>query len=142
IASGRIELDHAWQAIDVSTIGLLLGLMFVSAQLRLGGFYAAFTRRLAAVNASPPMLLAIVIGAAGLLSAVLTNDIICLAMTPVLAEGCSKRKLNPVPFLLALACAANVGSAGTLIGNPQNILIGQALKLSFATYLLQAGIPA
>lgn len=142
VAFQKVELPDAWQAIDVATIGLLLGLMFVSAQLRLGGFYAAFTRRLAAVDAAPQTLLALVIGAAGLLSAVLTNDIVCLAMAPVLAEGCAKRKLDPVPFILALACAANVGSAATLIGNPQNILIGQALKLSFSTYLLQAAVPA
>lgn len=142
VAFQKVELPEAWQAIDVATIGLLLGLMFVSAQLRLGGFYAAFTRRLAAVEASPQMLLALVVGAVGLLSAVLTNDIVCLAMAPVLAEGCAKRKLDPIPYLLALACAANVGSAATLIGNPQNILIGQALKLSFSTYLLQAGVPA
>ena len=71
----------------------------------------------------------------------LTNDIVCLAMTPVLVEGCARRKLDPLPFLLALACASNVGSAATLIGNPQNILIGQALHLSFTGYLLDAGVP-
>jgi Na+/H+ antiporter NhaD/arsenite permease-like protein len=60
----------------------------------------------------------------------------------VLVEGCARRKLDPLPFLLALACAANVGSAATLIGNPQNILIGQALRLSFRSYLFDAGIPA
>jgi Na+/H+ antiporter NhaD/arsenite permease-like protein len=63
-------------------------------------------------------------------------------MAPVLAEGCARRGLDPKPFLLALALAANVGSAATLIGNPQNMLIGQALQLSFAGYLLDAGIPA
>jgi len=47
-----------------------------------------------------------------------------------------------VPYLLAIACAANVGSAATLIGNPQNILIGQALRLSFSGYLIMAGIPS
>ena len=63
-------------------------------------------------------------------------------MAPVLLEGCARRRLDPVPFLLALACAANVGSAATLIGNPQNMLIGQTLHLSFARYLLDAGLPA
>jgi Na+/H+ antiporter NhaD/arsenite permease-like protein len=59
-----------------------------------------------------------------------------------LAEGFARRKLDPVPFLLALACAANVGSAATLIGNPQNMLIGQVLNLRFDTFLLQAAVPA
>jgi hypothetical protein len=66
-----------------------------------------------------------VIALAAALSAVLANDVVCLAVTPVLAVGCLRRGLRPEPYLLALACAANVGSAATLIGNPQNMLIGQ-----------------
>jgi Na+/H+ antiporter NhaD/arsenite permease-like protein len=63
-------------------------------------------------------------------------------MAPVVVEVCARRRLDPVPFLLALACAANVGSAATLIGNPQNMLIGQSLGLGFAGYLLDGGVPA
>ena len=70
-----------------------------------------------------------------------SNDIVCLAMAPVLVDACLRAALDPVPFLLALACAANVGSAATLIGNPQNMLIGQALQLSFAR-LPRAGAAA
>ncbi len=138
IALGTVAPLEAWQAIDVPTIGLLFGLMIVSAQFRLGGFYTRFTHRLSELPVTPAALLAVVVAAAGLLSAVLCNDIVCLAMAPVLVEGCARRRLDPVPFLLALACAANVGSAATLIGNPQNMLIGQVLDLSFAGYLLQA----
>jgi Na+/H+ antiporter NhaD/arsenite permease-like protein len=90
----------------------------VSAQFRLAGFYTHVSRRLVAADVSPPRLLALVVGLAGLLSAVLTNDIVCLAMAPVLVEGCARRGLDPLPFLLALACASNVGSAATLIGKP------------------------
>lgn len=142
IADGSTTMAQAWAAIDVSTIALLLGLMVVSAQFRLGGFYTALTRRLGERELTPQALLALVILAAGLLSALLANDIVCLAMAPVLIETCARRRLDPVPFLLALACAANVGSAGTLIGNPQNMLIGQTLRLSFARYLLDGGLPA
>lgn len=141
LAAGRIDPQNAWQAVDVPTIALLLGLMVVSAQFRLGGFYAHLTRRLGATELSPDLFLAFLIGGAGLLSALLANDIVCLAVTPVLIEGCARRGFNPVPFLLALACAANTGSAATLIGNPQNMLIGQTLNLSFAGYLLDAFVP-
>ncbi len=79
---------------------------------------------------------------AGVLSALLANDIVCLAVAPLLVEGCARRGLAPLPFLLALACAANVGSAATLIGNPQNMLIGQTLRLSFAGFLADALVPA
>lgn len=142
LVTERVTPHDAWEAIDVSTICLLLGLMVVSSQLRLGGFYSAVTQRIAAIDVSPRALLALVIASMAALSAVLTNDVICLAVTPVLIEGCAHRKLNPVPYLLALACAANVGSAATLIGNPQNMLIGQALQLSFPHYLLDAAIPS
>ena len=73
-----------------------------------------------------------------MLSAVLANDIVCLAMAPIVIASCAGRRLDPLPFLLALAAAANVGSAATLIGNPQNMLIGQVLRLSFTGYLLDA----
>jgi Na+/H+ antiporter NhaD/arsenite permease-like protein len=142
VATGRVTPADAWDAVDVTTIALLLGLMVVSAQFRLGGFYGTATARLAAWDAGPERLLAALVGLAGALSALLANDIVCLAMAPVLAAGCARRGLNPVPFLLALAAAANVGSAATLIGNPQNMLVGQALHLSFAGYLLDAAVPA
>lgn len=142
LAFGKVGAEEAWRSVDVSTIALLFGLMVVSAQFRLGGFYARLTRRLAAADGSPEALIGALVAVSGVLSALLANDIVCLAMTPVLVEGCMRRRLDPLPFLLALACAANVGSAATLIGNPQNMLIGQTLKLSFARYLWQAGVPS
>ncbi|HPS79710.1 MAG TPA: SLC13 family permease [Thermoanaerobaculaceae bacterium] len=142
LGTEQVTPAGAWKSIDVPTIGLLFGLMVVSAQFRLGGFYAEVTRRVVAVEVAPRTLLALVIGVSGLLSAILANDIVCLAVTPLLVEGCARKELNPKPFLLGLACAANVGSAATLIGNPQNMLIGQRLSLSFAGYLLDGGVPA
>jgi len=142
LATGRLGLEQAWRAVDVSTIALLLGLMVVSAQFRLGGFYTRLVRGIASANLAPGTLLALLVAVAGLLSALLANDVVCLAMAPVLVEGCTRRRLNPAPFLLGLACAANVGSAATLIGNPQNMLIGQQLSLSFSAYLVDAGVPS
>jgi len=142
VALGAVPVSGAWTAVDAPTLLLLFGLMIVSAQLRLGGFYGAITRRLGVTQTSPERLLAIFIVVAGLLSAFLANDIVCLAMAPVLASVCWRRGLDPVPFLISLACAANVGSAATLIGNPQNILIGQHLHLSFGGYLADGVVPA
>lgn len=142
VAVGGTPLDRAWAAVDMPTLYLLFGMMVISAQFRLAGFYTHVTRILVGASVSPSALLALVIGLAGVLSAVLTNDIVCLAMSPVLVLGCAQRRLDPVPFLLGLACASNVGSAATLIGNPQNILIGQALQLRFGQFLLDAGVPA
>ena len=142
IAAGRLTPAQAWDSVDVPTLALLFALMVISAQFRLGGFYARLTRSIAGAEASPAALLGLLVAVAGGLSALLANDIVCLAMAPVLVEGCTRRRLDPVPFLLGLACAANVGSAATLIGNPQNMLVGQTLGLSFSGYLLDGGVPA
>lgn len=140
-AFGRIGTDDLPAAVDVSTIALLFALMVVSSQFRLAGAYSYLVRRVGRLDVSPTMLLGLVIGVVALLSAVLVNDIVCLAATPVVIEACANRRLNPVPFLLAVACASNIGSAATLIGNPQNILIGQVLDLSFSGYLLESVVP-
>jgi len=113
----------------------------ISAQMRLGGFYTRVTLELVGLRVSPPALLGLVIAMIGTLSAVFSNDVICLAIAPVLADACLARRLDPVPYLLGLACAANVGSAATLIGNPQNMLVGQTLELSFSGYFLEAIVP-
>jgi Na+/H+ antiporter NhaD/arsenite permease-like protein len=138
IGLGVMTTVQAAQAVDLPTILLLFSFMVVSAQMRLGGFYTAVTRRVAAWQLGRNALLAALIAVAGTLSAIFSNDIVCLAMTPVVARLCLQRQLNPVPFLVGLACAANIGSAATLIGNPQNMLIGSVLTLPFAGYLQQA----
>jgi Na+/H+ antiporter NhaD/arsenite permease-like protein len=141
VTIGDLTPEQAAQSIHLPTLLLLFSFMVISAQLRLGGFYAAVTRHIAALPLAPGALLAVVIATVAALSAVFSNDIVCLAVAPVLADACMRRALDPVPFLLALACAANIGSAATLIGNPQNMLIGSVLKLSFASYLLEAIAP-
>jgi Na+/H+ antiporter NhaD/arsenite permease-like protein len=122
-------------------MALLFAFMVVSAQMRLGGFYDWVTYKLAGLALSPAALLGVLVVIAAALSAVFSNDIVCLAIAPVLVDACRRRRLAPVPFLLALACASNIGSAATLIGNPQNMLIGQTMRLPFDGYFLDAIIP-
>lgn len=135
VGFGKVSVADAWRAIDAPTIILLFGLMVVSAQLRISGGYSWITRSLALARVSQPAFLALVMGTSAALSALLANDIICLAMAPILVHVSSARRANPVPLLLGLACASNIGSAATLIGNPQNILIGQVLDIPFAGYM-------
>jgi Na+/H+ antiporter NhaD/arsenite permease-like protein len=128
--------EAAARSIHLPTILLLFAFMVISAQMRLGGFYSAVTRQLDRHAPGPRTLLAVVIAASALLSAVFTNDIVCMAMAPVLVDACLRRRVDPVPYLLALACASNIGSAATLIGNPQNMLVGEVLRLPFVSYTL------
>jgi Na+/H+ antiporter NhaD/arsenite permease-like protein len=138
VGAGVMTPEAAADAVHLPTIVLLFSFMVISAQMRLGGFYSAVTRRIAAAEVAPPTLLAIVIVVVAVLSAIFSNDIVCLAVAPLLAEACLRRRLDPVPFLLALAAASNIGSAATLIGNPQNMLIGEVLDLPFGGYAMAA----
>lgn len=140
VGLGELSVQEAAMGMHLPTLLLLFSFMVISAQMRLGGFYAALTRRIAALPLAPAGLLGVVIFTSGALSAVFSNDIVCLATAtaPVLVHACLARRLDPVPFLLALACASNIGSAATLIGNPQNMLIGEVLQLPFAGYLRDA----
>jgi Na+/H+ antiporter NhaD/arsenite permease-like protein len=137
-----VKLGSTTQFVHLPTILLLFGLMILSAQYAASGFYDGVSAAIARIAGQPTRLLAVVIVAAGGLSAVLANDIVVFAMTPLLCIGLRRRQMNPVPFLIALACAANAGSAATIIGNPQNILIGQVGHLHFATFLAYCAAPA
>ena len=141
IGSEALTLEEAALSIHLPTLILLFSFMVVSAQMRMGGFYDWVTRRVAALPLAPPWLLGALVFAVAVLSAVFSNDVVCLAVAPVLIDTCRRRGLQPVPYLLALACASNIGSAATLIGNPQNMLIGETLHLPFGGYALEAAAP-
>lgn len=141
IGIGAISTEEAARTVDLPTMLLLFSFMVVSAQMRLGGFYVEVTKRVAALPLGRTGLLGTLIVVSGALSAIFSNDVICLAMTPVVVQLCVQRQLAPVPFLVGLACAANIGSAATLIGNPQNMLIGSLMHLHFGDYLRQALLP-
>lgn len=142
IAVGSITDKAAWLAIDYQTIGLLFGLMVVSGAFVVSGFYAWTADKVASLDVSPPVLLALLIVTGGTLSALLTNDVVMVAMTPLLVAITLSRGLNPTPFLLGFCFAANTGSAATLIGSPQNMIAAQALGASFSDFLKVALVPA
>ena len=98
LAAHKISPESAWDAVNVPTIALLFGFMVVSAQLRLSGFYTRLGHRLAGLQVSPPMLLALLVGVIGVLSAVLANDIVCLAITPVLVGDAPAEALTRCRF--------------------------------------------
>lgn len=139
---GDISGTEAWNSISYTSLGLLFGLMVVSGAFSISGFYNWAAQYVATLKVSPPILLAILIATSGILSSVLTNDVIVVAMTPLLISLTLARGLNPIPFVLGFCFAANTGSAGTLIGSPQNMIIAQQLNLSFIDLLKVAGIPA
>jgi Na+/H+ antiporter NhaD/arsenite permease-like protein len=141
-AAGAVGADAALRAIDFPTLFTLFGLMIVSAQFAACGFYDWCAARIAASPAPPAAILALTVAVSGVLSAVLANDVVVFAMTPMLCAGLVRRGLDARPFLVGLAGGANAGSAATVIGNPQNILIGEVGRLDFWQFLVVCGPPA
>lgn len=138
LASGDLSLGEAGAAVDMPTIALLFALMILSAQFDHSGFYGWIAHRIVRAARSPKLLLAALIAVTGVLAAIFTNDVVVFALTPLVAAGLLSQNLDPRPYLIGLAGAANAGSAATLIGNPQNILIGQAGGLDFWRYVAVA----
>jgi Na+/H+ antiporter NhaD/arsenite permease-like protein len=142
LVSGARAPSDSLRAIDVQTLCVLFGLMALSSQFVLAGFYDWCAARIASLAHGQSLLLAATVAVSGTLSALLANDIVTFATAPVLARGLMRRRIDPRPHLIALAAASNAGSAATVIGNPQNILIGEAGRLPFLDFLAVCGLPA
>lgn len=142
MAIGSISAANAWNSIDYSSLGMLFGLMVVSAAFTVSGFYGWTAGRVAESNLSEPLLLALLISVSGFMAAFLTNDVVAVAMSPLLISVTLSRGLNPIPFLLGFCFAANAGAAATIIGSPQNMIAAQKLHLSFAGVSEIAALPA
>jgi Na+/H+ antiporter NhaD/arsenite permease-like protein len=139
VASGALSLEDAYKAVDLDTITLLLGMMIVVASLRLSGFFAIATTWVVEHARSPLILLCAVTTTSGLFSAFLVNDAICLVLAPLVLELTHRMGRKPLPYLLAVAMASNVGSTATITGNPQNIMIGSFSQIPYATFALALG---
>ena len=127
--------------INWPTILLLFGFFVISAQLRLSGFFGRVANAIAARLDDPArFLLSLMVVTAGL-SAFLNHDIVCFVFAPVVATALLRRRINPVPFLIALAIASNIGAAATFVGNPQNMLIAEVAHLDFGRYVLWSITP-
>jgi len=134
IAIGAITLDEAYRAVDWNTIVLLFAMMVLNVNLRIAGFFHLVTSHVVRLARTPRRLLALVVIVSGVLSAVFLNDTIALMMTPLVLELTLALRRNPLPYLVALVTAANVGSVAAITGNPQNMLVGIASGISFVKF--------
>jgi Na+/H+ antiporter NhaD/arsenite permease-like protein len=134
LGCGVLSMQDAARAVDYETIVLLFGMMVVVSYLRLAGFFALATQRIANGFSGPWTLLAVTIGLSGVLSAFLVNDVVCVALTPLVLHLCQRLKRPPIPYLVGLATASNIGSVATITGNPQNIIIGSLSHISYIRF--------
>lgn len=137
ITAGFVTFDQAVGFVDFRTIVILFCMMLVVVNLKLAGLFEYLGQLMAAKVKTEKALLALVICSTGLMSAVAINDIICLLFTPVVLFVCSRLALDPKPHLIGVAMASNIGSAATLLGNPQNILVGSLSGLNLLGYVLK-----
>jgi len=137
VATGALTPAEAYRAIDFDTLTLLLGMMMVVANLRLAGFFGLCHALVASRAHRPAVLLIGITATAGILSAVLVNDTVCLMLTPLVIDAARGLGRNPVPYLLALATASNAGSCATMTGNPQNMMIGSISHIAYGDFAAQ-----
>jgi Na+/H+ antiporter NhaD/arsenite permease-like protein len=127
-------VDEAWAAINSDTIILLFGMMIVVASLRLSGFFTLVGAWVVEHAHRPLLLLCGIVLVSGLFSAFFVNDTMCLVLTPLVLEIVRRLRRNPVPYLLAVAMASNVGSVATITGNPQNMTIGSLSRIPYRAF--------
>ena len=139
VASGALPLDAAYAAIDGNTIALLLGVMIVVANLRLSGFFPVANAWVVERARRPIILLVAIAAISAFFSAFLVNDAVCLVLAPLVLELTVAMRRNPVPYLLTVAMASNVGSVATITGNPQNIMIGSFSQIPYPNFALALG---
>src|SRR5580704_14966870 len=134
VAVGVMPLEEVPKAIDFDTIVLLLGVMIVVANLRLSGFFGLVNGWVVTRARHPMVLLTAVVLVSGVLSAFLVNDTICLVLTPLVLDLVTRLRRNPVPYLLGIAMASNIGSTATITGNPQNMIIGSLSHIPYGAF--------
>ena len=134
VVLGVLTPKQALAAIDGETLLLLFGLMGVGAFLLEGGLLDRVAHRLAASAGTPQRLLAGLIWSSGVLSALVTNDAVCVVLAPAVVALIQRHRLPALPYLIGLATAANTGSVATLVGNPQNMLCATLGGLEYRSY--------
>ena len=137
IVFGVLNLEEAVKAIDYNTIALLLGMMIIISVLQLDGFFSLIAGKTLSWSKTPLRLLIIITFVTGIASAFLVNDAVVLLFTPVIIAICRASSLNPVPYLIAEILSANIGSAMTITGNPQNMLIGISSDIDYTTFFFK-----
>jgi len=135
VLSGILKINEFLKFIDIDTIILLFSMMIINANLRFSGFFQLAAHKVIRFSKTPKILLVSIIFLSSFLSAIFLNDTICLILTPFIIEITKSLKRNPIPFLIALATSANIGSVATLTGNPQNMIIGISSDISYLSFL-------
>jgi Na+/H+ antiporter NhaD/arsenite permease-like protein len=134
---GVVSPMQAFQSIDLGILALLLGMMIIVAALELCGFFTWVSMKLIAASKNQFQFLVLIMVSTAILSALILNDAVVLLFTPIIIRACRLIKANPIPFLIAEAVSANIGSVATEVGNPQNVYIAAISNVSFVDFSIR-----
>lgn len=136
IFTGVLHQSEAFAGIDFNTIGLLTGMMVIVAITQKSGVFQ-YVAIVAAksVKADPWWLLVMLSAVTAVFSALLDNVTTVLLIAPVTLLITDALRISPYPYLFSVIFASNIGGTATLIGDPPNIMIGSAVKLTFNDFL-------
>lgn len=141
ILFGVITLEEGYSYIDFNVITFLLGMMIMVSYLQKSGFFSLAASITVKNCNNPKTLLIGTIISSAILSALFVNDTVCLLITPIIISAVQMLKINPMPYLSAVAISSNIGSGLTVTGNPQNMYIGIKTGISFIDFSIIASIP-
>ncbi len=143
VAFGVLTPEQVYrEAISWDTLVLLLGMMVITSVMARAAIFRWISWAALRRAHGPRALLAILVLVSGALSALLVNDTVCVMCTPLVLALVESAALPALPYLLGLAFASNAGSAATLTGNPQNMLIGTVSGISYAQFSKAMLLPA
>lgn len=135
IGIGSIDSDAAWQAIDIPTLVILLGMMIINGQLEAAGLFGHAAYHITRWARHDSILLLILMVICAVLSALFLNDTVVFLLTPLVIIIAQRTGTPVLPLLLGIATSANIGSAATITGNPQNVVIGTLSQLGFVPFV-------
>ena len=138
VVIGGLPMDAALRAVDLEVVILLFGILLIAAYLAEARFFRLTTYFVLTRARSARSLLFGLTFVVGALSALLLNDTVCVLLTPLVVAVIVEARLPALPYLLALASAANVGGVVSFSGNPQNMIVGAAAHgtIGFLQYFL------
>jgi len=137
IVLGVVDQSIAFSAIDWNVIFFLIGMMLTISVMRETGMFMYIAIKTAKIaKGSPLKIMALMFIATALISAILGSVTTVMILVPIVLLISEELKITPVPFIITMVVASNMGGAATMIGDPPNILIASATKYTFVDFML------
>ncbi len=134
-----IDLENLIKFASLDVILFLIGTMILVGMLNDAGFfYWVITRLIRVKNVTGEKLFILIMLLSGILSGLMGEVASIIIMSKIILDICDLIDIDPIPLIMASVLATNIGSSGTLLGNPVGILIAARANLSFEDFMRNA----